>query len=109
MPTANHYNFAIIGFGNVAREFLRLLRAKDQTLRRDFGVTWRLTGMATRRLGWIADANGLDPEQLLAGQFPVANAANIGDWLAAARADVLFETSSLNWRTGQPATDYIKS
>ena len=109
MPSTNFHNFAIIGFGNVAREFLRLLRAKDATLRHDYGVTWRLTGIATRRLGWIADANGLDPEKLLAGQFPAANAANVGDWLAAARADVLFETSSLNWRTGQPAIDYIRA
>ena len=31
------------------------------------------------------------------------------DWLAAARADVLFEATSLNVQTGQPAVDHIRA
>jgi homoserine dehydrogenase len=35
--------------------------------------------------------------------------ANISDWLAAARADVVFEATSLNVETGQPAVDHIRA
>jgi homoserine dehydrogenase len=34
---------------------------------------------------------------------------NVRDWLTAARADVLFEATSLNAQTGQPAVDYIRA
>jgi homoserine dehydrogenase len=34
---------------------------------------------------------------------------NAQDWLKAARADVLFEATSLNVETGQPATDHIRA
>ena len=36
-------------------------------------------------------------------------AANINDWLTAARPDVLFEATSLNVETGQPAIDHIRA
>ena len=35
--------------------------------------------------------------------------ASVRDWLAAARADVLFEATSLNVQTGQPAVDHIRA
>ncbi|SPF46789.1 Homoserine dehydrogenase (fragment) [Candidatus Sulfotelmatobacter kueseliae] len=34
---------------------------------------------------------------------------NVRSWLAAARADVLFEATSLNVETGQPAVDHIRA
>jgi homoserine dehydrogenase len=36
-------------------------------------------------------------------------AESVRDWLAAARADVLFEATSLNVQTGQPAVDHIRA
>jgi homoserine dehydrogenase len=36
-------------------------------------------------------------------------AANLNDWLTAARATVLFEATSLNVETGQPAIDHIRA
>lgn len=35
--------------------------------------------------------------------------ANVREWLAAARADVFFEATSLDRRTGQPAIDHIRA
>ena len=55
------YNLAIVGFGNVARSFLRLLIAKETELRRRYDIRWRLTGIATRRNGWVVDPDGLKP------------------------------------------------
>jgi homoserine dehydrogenase len=108
------YNLAIVGFGNVGRAFLRLLIAKETDLRRRYDVRWRLTGVATRRFGWIADPEGINPIALLNGGWPAPNprlapTANIRDWLERARADIFFEASSLVIQTGQPAIDHLKA
>lgn len=106
-------NLALIGFGNVGKEFVRLLAAKEATLRHTYGIEWRLTGVRSRRIGWVADPNGLDPAALLNLQFPPEPAGsapqNVREWLAAARADVLFEATSLDPRTGLPAIDHLKA
>ena len=107
------YNLAIVGFGNVARAFLRLLISKETELRRRYDVRWRLTGVATRRNGWVADPDGLNPLAVLNNHWPASNPAtaphNVREWIERARADIVFETSSLNAATGEPATDHIKS
>ena len=107
------YNLAIVGFGNVARSFLRLLISKETELRRRYDIRWRLTGIATRRNGWVADPDGLNPLAVLNGHWPPQNHAsaprNVREWLERARADVVFEASSLNAATGEPATDHIKA
>ncbi|HXW55052.1 MAG TPA: hypothetical protein VEJ67_04825 [Candidatus Cybelea sp.] len=107
------YKLALIGFGNVGREFVRLLRAKQERLRADYRIEWRLTGLASRRLGWIAEAEGLDSAALLEGRFPDPRPGggpqNVSEWLAAADADVLFEASSLNRHSGQPAIDHLRA
>jgi len=101
-----------MGFGNVGRAFLRLLIAKETELRRRYDVRWRLTGVAARRVGWIADPDGLNPIAALNGHFPGAAPgapANVREWLERARTDVLFESSSLDARTGQPAIEHLKT
>lgn len=108
------YNLAIIGMGNVAKALLRLLISKESDLRRRYDVRWRLTGVASRRLGWIADPDGLNPLSALHGHSLVlhgvsARPQNVREWLEKARADVLFEASSLNVQTGQPAIEHLKS
>jgi homoserine dehydrogenase len=102
-----------VGFGNVGRAFLRLLISKETELRRRYDVRWRLTGVATRRAGWVADPDGLNPLAILNGHWPVqhthAAPRGIREWLERARADVAFEASSLDARTGQPAIDHLKA
>jgi homoserine dehydrogenase len=91
---------------------LRLLISKETELRRRYDVRWRLTGVATRRAGWIADPDGLNPLAVLNGHWPAPHATpprNVREWLERARADVFFEASSLNTQTGQPAIDHIKT
>ena len=108
------YNLAIVGFGNVGRAFLRLLIAKEAELRRKYDIRWRLTGVATRRVGWFADPDGFNPIALLNGHWPT-RAANstqpkdVREWLERAKADVFFEASSLEAQTGQPALDHLKA
>jgi len=99
---------------------VRLLADRAQELRERYGISWRITGIASRRLGWIADPSGLDQPLLLAlnsdsdlsatlwgTEAPAPH--NVDEWLAAARADVLFEATSLNMENGQPAVDRIRA
>jgi homoserine dehydrogenase len=106
------YNLCMLGFGNVGRALARHLLVKTPELRERYGIEWRLTGVATRRMGWLADAGGLDVRALLAGREPAVRPQslhNVRDWLAAAQADVLFELTSLNPQTGLPAIDHIRA
>ena len=72
-------------------------------------------------MGWIADKNGLDPiqcgagtpardpQELAANPVPANTPQTVRSWLAAARADVLFEATSLNVATGEPAITHIRA
>jgi len=110
--------------GNVNRTLLRLLEDRRQELRERHGISWRITGVASRRLGWIADASGLEPAAIFAlnsdcvpglsrtgvsAPHEPAPHTNVRGWLAAAEADVLFEATSLNVENGQPAGDHIRA
>ena len=107
MSTADYkrYRVAFLGFGNVGRALARLLVAKTMDLRERYGIEWEVTGVATRRMGWRASGDAID------GSNPdkAPNQPGLNEWLAIARPDVLFETTSLNPETGQPAIDYLKA
>jgi homoserine dehydrogenase len=90
-------------------------------LRDEHGISYRITGIASRRLGWIADPKGLDPEVCVEkacverallppdGRQTSQKPTNLHTWLAAAQATILFEATSLNVETGQPAVDHIRA
>ena len=68
-------------------------------------------------MGWIADPDGLDPAAL-PGLSPETieslptkfrGAGNVREWVAAAHPDVVFEATSLEPHTGQPAIDHIRA
>lgn len=107
-----------LGFGNVNRTLVRLLEDRSQELRERLGISYRITGIASRRLGWIADDKGLDPAPWSALSSTIESpkirvlapiAKDVRSWLTAARADVLFEATSLNVDDGQPAVDHIRA
>jgi homoserine dehydrogenase len=96
----------------VGRAFLRVLIAKESELRRRYDLRWRLTGVATRRSGWLADPLGLNPISLLNGHWPAQRETppkGIREWLERAHADVFIEASSLNLHSGEPAIEHIKT
>ena len=116
------FNLCFLGFGNVNRTLARLLQDRAAELRERYGITFRITGIASRRLGWIADPNGIDPElcgagaaarEMPAGRSTISDnttpASDVESWLKAAKADVLFEATSLNVQDGQPAVDHIRA
>ena len=110
------FNLCLLGFGNVNRTLIELLRLKGGGLLDRYGISWRITGIASRRLGWLANAGGFQTSELCGADTPVreklAGAQNLGgiqSWLQRAQADVLFEATSLNVETGQPAIDHIRA
>ncbi|HEX5890794.1 MAG TPA: hypothetical protein VFY61_18930, partial [Pyrinomonadaceae bacterium] len=103
------YRLCFLGFGNVGRALARLLVAKSSDLRENYGVEWEITGVATRRMGWRASESAIDVAALLAGNDETPAQNSISEWLDVARPDVVFETTSLNPETGQPAIDYLRA
>lgn len=113
-----HIKIALLGYGNVARALAKLLLRKADTLREAYGITFSVTGIATRSRGFAIDPDGLD----LAEALRVVDAGNrldalhkgppVGDTLAflgACPADLIMEATWLDPRTGQPATDYVRA
>jgi len=98
----------------VNRALVRLLDDRAAELR-ERGITWRITGIASRRLGWIANPGGIDRSLLTSARVTAEDfaaertSANVREWLAAARADVLFEATSLNVENGEPAVDHLQA
>jgi homoserine dehydrogenase len=106
-----NYNIGFIGFGNVGRALARLLVTKSTELREIYGIEWRITGVASRTRGWLISRDGFAHNELSAspiGGSP-SRADGVNDWLRDAKPDVVFETTSLNHETGQPAIYYLSA
>jgi homoserine dehydrogenase len=106
------FDLCFLGFGNVGRALVRLLRLKTDEMRGQFGIEFRVTGVASRRLGWRHRQEGFQVSDLIEvndGLTSAPAALNISEWLNEAKPDVVFETTSLNHETGQPAVDYLRA
>ncbi len=113
---ARTFNLCFLGFGNVNRTLVKLLQLKHAELRERYGIDWRITGIVSRRLGWLTNPEGFDLK-VLCGAGAVARETfagaletkNVGSFLDGTRADVLFEATSLNVETGEPAINHIRA
>ena len=118
-------DLVLIGFGNVARRFVRLIDERRRALERDFNLSFRIIGIATRRHGAAADASGIDgcaaarlvdhggslaslPGRIDDTALPGADQCIAV--LAQSRADirVVVETTTLDIVSGQPAIDHVR-
>jgi homoserine dehydrogenase len=104
-----HYNLALLGFGNVGKAFARLLLRKQDELLARYNLTFSVTAIATARHGALIDRDGLDLrlvlEEGLAGSAPV----DAFTFLRNCGADVLFENTPVNYQTGRPAVDHLRT
>jgi homoserine dehydrogenase len=107
-----------LGFGNVGRALARLLLAKREAVRDEYGIEWRVVGIATRRHGAAIDPGGLDLQTALArsegggGLEDLSSQPAPADgppFVRACPADVLFESIPVNYETGQPAVDCLQA
>jgi homoserine dehydrogenase len=113
-PPTRQINFAFLGFGHVGRAFARLLLDRRAWLLREFGLEWRITGIATRQHGIALDAGGLPVQKILrtraAGLGRYHNGPACGsptEFIRLCGADVLFEMSVLEL-DGEPAATYVR-
>jgi homoserine dehydrogenase len=106
---------AFAGFGNVAREFVRLLETRQKLLAEQYGITWRITGIATATRGCVISSKGLpvadlrqNPASLLKGLADAFSVKDSESLIDSCDADILFETTPLNHADGEPAATYIR-
>jgi homoserine dehydrogenase len=117
-----HYKLALLGFGNVGQALARLLLRKQDELRQYYNLTFSVTGIATGRHGSAIDPAGIDLERALASMtasngalqglstHPLPDGAAFAlDFIRRSGADVLFENTPVNYATGQPAIDHLKT
>lgn len=113
-----HYNLVFVGFGNVGQALARLLLRKAAELQGKYNLSFAITGIATAKHGSAIDPQGLDIQHALeaasqnlslsklsAQQVP----KNTLEFIRACGADVLFENSPVNYASGQPAVDHLRT
>ena len=117
-------SIALVGFGNVARRFIRLLDETAEQLH----FTWRLVGIATRHHGSVLDVDGIDATRALAmvessqsldrlDQKPRERSGidlirQLTDALADDCADgrvVIVETTLLDIERGEPGSAHVRA
>lgn len=113
-----HLNLALLGFGNVGQALARLLSIKAEEIRDRYGITYSVTGIYTGRHGSAIDPKGIDLQGVLDGiaagapldDFSAVPAMNNAiDFIRQVPADVLFENTPVNYATGQPAIDHLRT
>lgn len=112
-----HYNLALLGFGNVGQALARLLNRKRDELNKIFGITFAITGIATCRHCMVINHNGIDVESAIdrvaAGKsLEVLSTEHSPqdtlEFIRYCHAQVLFENTPVNYKTGQPAVDHLE-
>ncbi len=106
---------ALVGFGNVGREFARLLVERRAGLRREHGLEATVVAILTAHHGCVEDAKGIDLRKALriadAGESlgPCGRAIvdSAVEYLRRSRADVVIELTPLRIAPRQPGLDHI--
>lgn len=112
------YHLAFLGFGNVGKALAQLLLRKRQALQSQYALTFTVTGIATGRHGTAIDPQGIDLARALTlladgksldALSAVPGPLNAERFITSCRAEVIFETTPVNYATGQPAVDYLRA
>ncbi len=101
------WRIGFLGFGKVNAALLRLLEARREELRRRHAIEFTVTFAATRRRGAVADPSGLETRTLFAGAWK--GMPDLLPALEAAPIDLLFEGTTLEPHTGEPATTQVRA
>ena len=109
-----HLKLAFLGFGNVGKALARLFLDKQKELAESYQISFSVTGIATSRHGIAIDPDGLDLNRVQQiadlssmNKQPIDSTAI--DFIKNCQADVLFENTPVNYETGQPAVDHLKT
>jgi len=107
-------DIAMIGFGVVGRNFVKLLVQQKNLLQQRNNLTWRIVMVADRDAGLFCDPHGLDAEGLLKGEVSATyvscpSPSKLVKIIQDADASVLVEATPTNLDTAEPAKSFIKA
>ena len=110
------YKLAFLGFGNVGRALAELLLRKQEELKHDYDLTFRVVAIGTGRRGFAIQPDGFDLPALMdalargktLSEFSFIPVTDAFDLVRKSGADILFENTPVDYATGQPAIDHIK-
>jgi homoserine dehydrogenase len=114
---ARDVRVAVVGFGNVGQRFASLLRGRYAEALREAGARVRITGIATARRGIAINSKGIPPRRalavlaeggVLAGLHRGAAVRNVREFIDRVPADVLVEVTTLDPKTGEPASSHVR-
>lgn len=114
---ARDIRIALVGFGNVGRRFVEHLRGPYVPALQAAGARVRVTGIATARHGLAIDARGIDlglalrlvaKGRSLETLHRGPRAGDVRAFIGRVPADVLVEVTTLDPRSGQPATGHVR-
>lgn len=102
-----------LGFGNVGQALLALLESKRQELEQRYDLRFLVTGIATHSHGSAVDQDGIEIDAALsAGHLSKLSAFSIPqdalEFIRLSEAQVIFESTPVNYTNGQPAVDYLR-
>jgi homoserine dehydrogenase len=116
--TEDHMRLLFVGFGTVAQGLSELLIEKKEELKQHFGLDWEVTGIVDMLKGSAHNPGGLDLEEIMAivgdgrsiSEYPDGG-CDLGAFqmIERAEADAMLEVTYTDIKTGQPATDHIRS
>ncbi|MBN1267038.1 MAG: homoserine dehydrogenase [Anaerolineales bacterium] len=114
----NTKSLIMLGFGNVGKVFAQLLLKKQADLQKMYNLELQVVGIGTGSHGFAYDPAGINLTEALealeagksldtfsAGDPP----ANPLELLHTCQADVLIETTPVNYQTGEPGLSHIES
>jgi homoserine dehydrogenase len=114
---ARDVRIALVGFGNVGRRFAERLRGPYARSLKEAGARVRVTGIATARHGLAIDPGGIDlgralrlvtVDRSLETLHRGPRIRDVRGFIARVPADVLVEISTLDPRSGQPASSHVR-
>ena len=115
-PPYTGFKLALLGFGNVGQALVELLLEKELTLKDELGIIFRVVGIASGSHGAAINPQGLSLPELLQAyrqgvsldEFSEQPISGSQEFIHSCGANLLFETTPVNYQTGQPALDFLR-